>query len=65
MSFGILQDTEEILRLLCRIRERRTHGRHLITLSMDEDGNELVNGQVQALKTMGRELLDVRPVLLL
>ena len=61
----ILQDPSVLLSLLRCVGEGRADGRHLIAFAMDEDGDELVDGEVQAFETMRRELFNVGPVLLL
>ena len=65
MLSGVLQNSKKILRLFCGVRERRAHGRHLITLPMNEDGDQLIDGQMQAFKAVGGELLNVGPILFL
>ena len=52
------------LRLFCVVRERRAGGRHLITLAMNEDGDQLVDRQVEAAHPVRREMLYMSPVVL-
>ncbi len=65
MFSRVLEDSGVLLGLLCCVGKGGAGGRHLIAFTVDEDGDELVDSQVQALETMSWELFNVGPVLLL
>ena len=54
-----------MLSLLRCVGEGGPDGRHLIAFTVNEDGDELVDSEVQAFETVRRELFNMRPVLLL